>query len=468
MKKFPICFLVICLLICMMQVSAEDMKADASVNMGCNTIEGQVPFLGMKKRVENGKAMFLYEVNTDTVMYADGADTQLPPASLLKILTALIALEKGTLTDVVTVREEVLKTLAPDAAVVELLPDEVLTLKDLLYCMMVGSGNDAAVVLADHVMGSQAAFVDEMNKYAEDIGCTNTHFANVHGLHDNNQYTSARDVAKILLRAIGNQQFCELFGARTYTVPQTNKSDRRVLTTQNYLMNNDNVIIHYDTRVTGSRTAVANDRTRSIASLAQVGDMKLICIILGAEDVYEEDGYTVRVFGGYDETKQLLDLGFTGYRTTQLFFENQVMVQKPVVNGSSELTVGTGSAVMSVVPSSISENDLIYRYVDEVPLVAPITMGQRISTLQIWYGDICIAQTELFAMSTVLQPGDVFGTELKTVNDTDYLKIIMVIVGCLLGLVLVCVIVVSFLRANRIAKAKQRSRRNSRNRRRSR
>lgn len=468
MKKFPICLLVICLLFCLLPVSAADAELDASVSLGCNTIEGQVPFLGTRKLVENGQAMILYEVNTDTLMYADNADTQLPPASLLKILTALIALEKGTLNDVVTVRREVLQTIAPDAAVVGIVPDEVLTVEDLLYCMMVGSGNDAAAVLADHIMGSQSAFVTEMNKYAEKVGCTNTHFTNVHGLHDKNQYTSARDVAKILVRALQNEKFCQIFGARTYTVPQTNKSDRRVLVTQNYLMNNDQVIIHYDTRVIGSRTAVANDGTRSIASLAQMNNMKLVCIVMGAESVYAEDGYTVQVFGGYDETKQLLDLGFTEHKTAQLFFENQVIVQKSVVNGSSELTLGTGNAAYSVIPSSVAVEGLVYRYVNEETLFAPVQKGQRVSTLQIWCGDVCLAQTDLFAMSSVVPTDKVFDNEIKPTEDSDHLKTVLIVVGGLVGVFLLCVIFVSVRRTSRIVKEKQRSRRNSRNRRRSR
>ena len=136
MKKFLLYLLVICLLTCAIPVSATDGGADASIMQGCNTIDGQIPFLGTQKQIDNAKGIVLYEANSDTLMYADNPDAQLPPASLLKILTALIALEKGLLSDVVTVRREVLVTLSPDAAVVGILPDEVLTVQDLIYCMM--------------------------------------------------------------------------------------------------------------------------------------------------------------------------------------------------------------------------------------------------------------------------------------------------------------------------------------------
>lgn len=467
MKKFAVCCLIFCLLVCILPVSAQE-SVDASVTRGCNTLDGKVPYLGTERRIENGKGIVLYEATTDTLMYADNADVQLPPASLLKILTALLVLERGSLSDVVTVRKEVLDTLAPDAAMVGLVPDEVLTVKDLLYCMLVASGNDAAVVLADHVMNGQDKFVAEMNRYAKQLGCTNTNFTNAHGLHDPNQYTTARDIARILKKAIENEQFCTIFNAKSYTVPVTNKSDMRTLITQNYLLNKDSVKIYYDDRVTGSRTAVANDGTRGIASVAEAGNMKLICVVMGAESEYDPDGYSVRVYGGYDETRQLLDYGFNGNKTSQVFSENQPMLQRPVSGGSSEVSIGTRSAVYSVVPSTQAAGSLIYRYINEIDFVAPIREGQRVSTLQIWYGDICLAQTELYAMSTVLPAGEVFGTEEEPVTTKDNSRVIWIVVCVVLAVALLCVIIGSIVRANRIAKARQRSRRNSRNRRRSR
>ena len=125
---------------------------------------------------------------------------------------------------------------ATAAAIIDLRAKYPDTVKDLLYCMMVASGNDAAIILADHVLGSQKAFVAEMNRYVTELGCANTHFTNVHGLHDDKQYTTARDMAKILAKAIQNTLFCEVFGAKEYAMPQTNKSNARRLISQNYLL----------------------------------------------------------------------------------------------------------------------------------------------------------------------------------------------------------------------------------------
>lgn len=468
MKKLIAICLMLLVLLGNITVFATETTEDASIISGCNTLDGVVPYLGVQTSVMNCKAAVLYEINTDTLMYAQNADTQLPPSSLLKILTALIAIEKANLSDIVMVKEETLATLASDAVSIDLVPDEVVTVQDLIYGMMVGSGNDAAAVLAEHVMGSQQAFVSEMNRYAQSLGCTATNFTNVHGLHDDAQYTTARDVCRILAKAIQNETFCEVFGEKYYNVSETNKSGVRYLASQNYLMNNDKVIDYFDERVTGSRTAVANDRTRSIASVAQVNDMKLICVVIGAKSKYEDDGYTEKVYGGYKETTELLNLGFTGNKTAQILHENQIFLQKNVIDGDSDVSLGINSSVFTVVPENINENTLTYRYVNEVPISLPIEKGQKVATLQVWYGSVCVAQTDLFTMNKVLPAGSIFNESVAASTNTGFLKVLLYFFGGIAFVVVAGFGVLYLLRVTYITKAKRRSRRNSRNRRRSR
>ncbi len=449
-------------------VFAAEQAEDTSVSTGCHTIDGVVPYLGTQAAIKNCKAAIVYEANTDTLMYAQNADNQLPPSSLAKILTALIAIEKGNMSDVVMVKAETLASLPSDAVSIDLLPDEVVTVQDLLYGMMVGSGNDAAAVLAEHIMGSQQAFVAEMNRCAQSSGCTATNFTNVHGLHDDAQYTTARDFGRILAKAVQNEVFCQIFGEKYYTVPETNKSEARYLTSQNYLMNNDKVIDYFDERVTGSRTAVANDRTRSIASIAEVNDMRLLCIVMGAQDKYEDDGYTVRVYGSYKETSDLLNLAFTGNKTVQILHRNQTFLQKNVENGSSDVIIGTDSDFFAVVPENINENTLTYRFVNEVPMSAPIEKGQRAATLQIWLGAVCVAQADLLTMNKVLPAGAVFDENTGGGGAAAFGKVLLYLLAGIAFVIVIGFIAVYLLRITRITRARNRSRRNSRNRRRSR
>lgn len=466
MKKISIICMVLFLLLSIVPVSATTPE-DLSVSAGCHSLDGQLPFLGATQLVSNTTAALLYETNTDTLMYAFNADAQVQPSSLLKIMTALIAIEKGSMTDVVTVREEVLDTLPPDAAVAGLQVDEVLTVKDLLYCMMVVSGNDAAVVLADHVMGDQQAFVEEMNRYAAELGCTGTNFTNVHGIHNNNQYTTARDIARILLKALENEQFREVFGAKTYDMPATNKTEARRLVTQNYAINNDSVA-YYDPRVTGGRTGVNNDRSRNIATTAQVNDMELLCVVIGAKSKFEKDGYTEKVSGGYDETKQLLDLGFSGNRTAQVLYPEQVIGQKSVLNGSSDVTVGAKDGAFSVIAENLDPNALSYRFMNEIPLTAPIEKGQKIADLQVWYGSVCLIQTEAYAMNGVPVAGSSLYDDANDKKDIGIVGVVLYIIGGIVIAGIAVFLTLYGVRMWRIGKVKRQSRRNSRNRRRSR
>ena len=467
MKIIRILCLILIAALCIQPVFAADSLGTTSQISGCHSIDAQMPVLGNTKLINNATAMILYETNTDTLMYAFNADTQVPPSSLIKILTALVALEKGNLDDVVTVHSEVLATLPSDAAVVGLKVDEVLTLRDLLYCMMVSSGNDAAVVLANYVMGNQTKFVAEMNNYAAEFGCTGTNITNVHGLHDANQYTTARDMTRILAKALQNEHFREIFGTTRYTVPATNKSEERNLVSKNFLICTEDMEIYFDSRVTGSRTAITNDRANSLASVAEVGDMELVCIMIGSKSQYEEDGYTTRVYGGYTETTKLLDKGFEGYKPVQVFHENQALQQNSVLNGECDVVLGTKTALSTVVPDNVEAEHLIYRYIDTEGLTAPIQKGERLATVEVWSGTLCIGQTELYAMNSV----DTYVADEDNnsrVGGAKAIMIVLYILGGIAGLVALLILVRFVFRVTRRTRARMQSLRNSRNRRRSR
>lgn len=467
MKKIALICVIVMLFATFLPVLATDLPENTPNTISCKTLDAQIPFVGTQQLVSNTASAILYETNTDTLMYAFNADARLSPASLVKVLTALITLENCNMEDVVTVQEEALSTLAIDALVVDLVTDEVLTVKDLLYCMMVGSGNDAAVVLAAHVMGDQQSFVAEMNRYVQSLGCTGTNLTNAHGLHDDDQYTTARDVAKIFAKAIQNEELCNLIGTKDITIPKTNKSEERHLVTQNSLINDDN-INYYDERVTGGRTGVANDRSRNVATVAEVDSMQLICIVMGSKSQYEKDNYTEKISGGYNETKQLLDIGFSGYKTTQILYPNQILLQKPVLNGSCEVVVGVNESVYSVLPEAVAFKDLVFQFKHEVNLTAPIEKGQRLSTLEVWYGPSCIAQTEVYAMNHVAVAGTEFTDSGRKINFGGIFNVILRVLGIILLIGLLAFGGLFGLRSVRIFLAKRKSRRNSRNRRRSR
>ena len=447
MKKSKgfLCFISILLLLSLLTLpvlaqtepsTVPDEESSDLSSRGCFSADAKEAFLGDGQLVKNAESAFLYELNTQTLMYAWQPDLALSPSSFAKILTAIVAIEHGDLNSAVTVTESALADLPGSAVSVDLQINEVLTLNDLLYCMIVGSGNDAAAVIAQHIGGSQAGFAELMNHLASNIGCTGSHFTNPHGLHDPQQVTTARDTVKILAYAMQNETFRTIFSTSEFTVPATNKSQERNLLTGNYMMSMEEVEIYFDERVVGGRTGVANDRTRCLATVARSGSMELLCVVMGSASVYEEGGSRIRSYGGYNETKTLLDVGFTGYTASRILYDGQALMQYDVVNGDSFLTVGPHSSVLSVLPDNATLDDITFRYSnDSGQLRAPISVGDKVSTVEVWFGDLLLGTTDLYAMNDVRDQSVIMLCE----KEKSYIWVIVVILVTVVVLAAVAV-----------------------------
>lgn len=465
MKKVCLIWMIISVLLPVLPVHATQEATDPYENVSCYSFDAVNAVLGKEELIENADSIIVYEKNSNTLMYAWNADEQTHPASLVKIMTGLIVTERGNMSEAVTVRESVLAEIPTEAATIGLQPEEVITVEDLLYCMMVSSANDAAAVLADHISGSQEAFVAEMNAYAVELGCTGTNFTNVHGLHDDQQYTTVRDMGKILSKALDNDLFRTVFGTEKYTVDPTNKSEVRYLVTGNYLMSMDDVEYYYDSRVTGGRTGVTNDGYRNIAVCAQSGTMELICILTGAESTLAENGYSVEEFGGYTEVSDLLDMSFDNYQVAQVIYDDQVLTQMQVQNGDCDVVLGPSTNVLAVLPADAGVEDLVYRYpVTGVELSAPIKKGDAVSSVEVWYKTLCVAQAELYALNDVdVKPLVQDSADEQTTRQGSSAAF-WIIAGCVVGVIAVLVL----MRWANKMRRRAAGRRNRRNRRRSR
>lgn len=469
MKKtrcFSVLLCIVMLLGCC--VSPVFATSNESISNGSHSPDAALPLLGMEQKIDNAQAAILYERTSQTLMYAWNPDTSVYPASLVKIMTAMLVIERNEMDQVVTVTQDVLSSVPSDAVSCDLAVDEVMTVQDLLYCMMVGSANDAAAVLADHTSGSQEAFVSLMNSTAAQLGCTGTNFVNVHGIHHEQQYTTARDLVKILDAAMELEGFRDVFGKVSYTVPATNKSEARELTTANFLISGE-VDIYYDSRVTGGRTGTASDRTKCIASSAENNGLTMLTVVLGAQSKYADDGYTETYFGGFPETSALLDLGFTGFSKTQVLYEGQTLKQCPVLNGDADVVLGSAVEVSTVLPDGITPEQLSYRYSDLTGFSAPIEKGDTLTSLEVWYGNICVAKTQLYAMNRVeqviLQPTD---DPIQDNGSGNVFSTVIIVLICVVTALVLVVLILRTVNKIKYAAAKKRSRRYRRNRRRSR
>lgn len=464
--KIGLLLAIVCLLGCLMpRVNAAG--SDLTVTSGCHSIDAALPLAPQEQLLATSKAVIAYELNSDTLVYAWNPDERIYPSSMVKLMTALVALEYGTLTDTVTVTREALAQVAPGALVMGLQSGEVLTLEQLLYCMMVASANDAAAVIAQYVGGSQASFLSLMNRKAEALGCRDTNYSNVHGLHDENTYTTARDICRILRYALENEDFKAMFTAKSYTVPETNMSDARELFTTNNLMLEGG---YYDKRVTGGKTGATDAAGRCLAVTAEQGDMNLLCIVMGAQPTYQEDGTAITRYGSFEEMGQLLDHCFSKYAFRQIFYADQVLTQLPVINGDNHVAVQPNSSFSVVLPVELNSKALTWQYDAAASnITAPVEAGQRLTSVQVWCGLVCVGQTELFAIHSVGQENSpVMPVRPSQMDDRGSWEGLLLVLG-VVGIIVILAAAVMFVpRLVRRAAVRARRRRRRINRRRSR
>ena len=376
------------------------------IQNGCRTINGQVALDGSSPMLATAKAAFVYETTTDTVIYSYNPDVELAPGSLAKIMTALLAVELCELEDVVTAKSANISKLPSNAADVNILHDEQMTVKDLLHCMILISAGDASIALAEHISGSMDGFVALMNARAKQIGCTNTEFANVHGLDTAAQHTTARDMAKIVVEACKNEAFLEIFKTPTYDVPATNKSEVRELFTLNYLMDQSIVPQFYDKRVTGGMAVYADASGAGIACTAtnitenNPNGMNLVCVILGAKREVAENGWSVTSYGNLNEMNDLINYTFNNFKVNRVLYDGQALHQFTVAGGESNAVAQPHVNIDSVLKSDCQMDNLLFEY-KNTNLTAPISQDEKIATVEVWYRNSCLMEAELFSMGPV-------------------------------------------------------------------
>lgn len=438
----------------------------ATVLNGCRTIEALSPLGGSSRILDTAVSAFVYELNTGTLIYSYNPDLSVSPGGLARVMTALVAIENGNLDDVVTVREG-LKADLPNGNDIKLKTGEQLTVRDLLYGMFLGWNTDCTLVLAEHIAGTQENFVQMMNETAQKIGCVATVFGSIHGLDSSSQSTTAREMAKITQYALKNPEFKELFGANSYTIEATEHSEARTIRALNYLKEETWVPKYNDDRVTGGFASYSSAAGANLTFAAEDKGMSYVMVLMGCSRELAENGYTVISYGNYEEAWDLLAFAFDNYKVCRLLYDGQSMSQFTVANGENHVVGQSHASVDAVLPIDANMKNLIYKYsVVNGGLNAPILQEQKIATLQIWYRMSCIAETEIYAMSSVSEATD-SGLKIQSAirNDSNTKGVLRFIgIVCLLIFVpIVIYLVVNHVRRI-IARNRRRRRRQERRR----
>lgn len=445
-----------------------------SVINGCRTIEAMNPLAGSARMLPTAQAALVYEVDTGTMIYSYNPDMEMHPGTLAKVVTALVAIEHCELDDVVTVSSRNISRLPAGSQHVDLKEGEQLTVKDLLYCLLHQSANDAAIALAEYVSTSMDKFVELMNERVVQIGCTGTVFTNVHGLLNNGgetAHTTARDMAKIIMEATKNETFKELFAATEYTVPETNRTEERSFRTQNYLLNEIDVQKYNYDGVTGGYASYIDEFTgASIVATADRNDMNVVLVLLGATRVFYSNGWQVENYGNFDEMVQLLKFTYDGYKVNNLLYDGMALEQFSVSGGESNVIGQPHVNIDTVLPNDVTMSNLIVKRTEMGGgLTAPIQMDDKIATVEVWYRNCCLAEAELFAMNPVRSAAN-SGLDVQSIGTRDDSDVseFMGIIGAVVLIVLVPMVIYLAVNAFRRARAQARRRRRRASRRRSR
>ena len=433
-----------------------------SIQKGCRTINGLVPLAGSDPRLATAQSVFLYESNTDTVVYAFNPDTQVHPGSLAKILLCMIVLENCEMKDKVTVTEGIQSYIPAGAHNIKLKSNEIMTVGDLLHAVIMQNANDAAVALAHHVAGTTGDFLTLMNNRAKQLGCVNTEFGNISGLYTAQSLSTGRDMAKILKEAMKNSDFRKIMKTQTYKIPATEMMEERSFNTQNYFIYDRDLQDFYDDRVTGGMQSYHEDTGASIVCTAEHRGMTYIAVVLGAVRTFAENGWMPLNYGNFNEMSELLEFGFSQFKVNRIIYDGMSLSQF-VVNGAESYVVGEARVdIDSVVPNSAQMNNLQMNYkIVDGGLRAPIKEDQLIATLEVQYRNSVLAEAEVFAVSGVKSMDNTGVTIRSTaVRSDSESSVVLSVIG------IICIIILglaaAYLGFNAYMRSRMRARRKKR------
>ena len=334
----------------------------------------------------NAKSAILMEESTGNILYESNPDERLPIASVTKVMTMLLIMEavdsgKISLDDMVTVSEN---AMSYGGSTMFLETGEQLTVNDMLKGIAVASANDGCVEMAEHLAGSESAFVDMMNERAKELGMENTHFMNTNGLDEDDHYSSARDVA-IMSRELMKHE----------TIFNYTSIWMDTLRGGKFQLANTNKLIRFYDGANGLKTGSTSKALCCLSAAAKRNDMQLIAVVLGAPTSAER----------FASAKSLLDYGFANYAVnTQITAGDEV--QKIAVEKGVDKEVGVvaGDSCSTLVKKGQEDNITKEIKIDET-ITAPIEAGQKIGTMTISRDGEVIADIDLNASSAVEKKG---------------------------------------------------------------
>lgn len=351
------------------------------------------------------KAAYMVSLDTNTVIYQKNADEPMYPASLTKIMTAIVALEnvKDIKTETATAPAYIFDEFyGIDVSHAGIVTGETLSIENLLYAMMMQSANEAASIVADYVGdGSIPYFVELMNKKAKEIGANNTHFVNPHGLFDSDQKTTAHDMALITEYAIKNfPEFMEMAGTTSKDIGPSNKREHIYLNTRNYMMVNTD---YYYKGLSGVKTGTLEEAGRCFISTAKRDGYEYLLVLMGAPYL-DSSGNLISPNSVFTETAKFYDWAFNTFRI-------KTLVEKGTSAGEAKLKLAwkkdhlklmSDSNFQTLIPTNIDSSHIrLEPVVPEGGINAPVKKYDKVGELRILLADDEIGRVALVSAEDV-------------------------------------------------------------------
>lgn len=318
------------------------------------------------------------DIDTGRILAAKNENEKSEPASITKIMTALIALENADIKKVVTIPSA---AAGVEGSSIYIKAGEKYSLEDLLYGLMLRSGNDAATAIAIDVAGSVDAFVEKMNQKAQELGCTGTHFNNPHGLPDEKHYTTAHDMALITAAALRNDTFVKIASTKNYTAEPDGAGETRSWQNKNKLL------WQYEGAI-GVKTGYTKSAGKTYVGAAERNGIRIAVVVLGAKDMW-------------GDAATLLDNAFASYQQVDLIKDGQSTGVTPVLEGLSSEVEGITEGSLSKTLTKEEQERIVTKCVYQTPLYAPVAKGDIIGSMQVYLDDEMIGSVPIVAAADV-------------------------------------------------------------------
>ena len=349
----------------------------------------------------------LIDANFDEILYAKDAYDKAYPASITKVMTALLVLEAidaGQLTrsTPITASETALAGMPRYSSTANIKVGEIMSVEELLYCLLLPSANEAGNVLAEAIDKDLATFAERMTRRAAELGCQNTNFVNAHGLHNDQHYTTAYDITLFMQAALEYDLFRQIINTPSHTIPATNLSSERLFYNTNGLISNLYYYGYVYGKCIGGKTGSTDEAGKCLVSVAEDGDRLLISVILGSSVITLPDGNQKQ--GQLTESIKLFKHGFDNFERVTITQADQPVdkVSVTLSRQADEVMVKPQGSIVRTLPKDLDLNLIETQITLFSPEVAaPVEAGQVLGSMTLSYEGEVYGTLDLVAVTSV-------------------------------------------------------------------